>query len=79
MILPNKNIKLSYSLIGIGSILLNELSRAKTLNALWEKVKKYNEVNNFEKFILTLDLLFILNLITQENGLIRRVENAKIS
>ncbi len=76
MIIPNKNIKLSYSLIGVGSILLNELSRAKTVSALWEKVKKHNEVNNFEKFILTMDLLFSLNLITLENGLIRRAENA---
>ena len=75
MIIPDKNIKLSYSLLGIGSILLTNLSRAKTVSTIWENVKKYDEVNNFEKFVLAMDLLFSLNLITFDNGLIRRVKN----
>jgi len=75
MIMPNKNIKLSYSLLGIGSILLTNLSRPKTVSTIWENVKKYDEVNNFEKFVLAMDLLFSLNLIIFDDGLIRRIKN----
>lgn len=75
MIMPDKNIKLSYSIFGIGSIILNSLYRSKTISSLWEEVKKYKEINNFEKFVLALDFLFSLNLINLDNGLIRRVKN----
>ncbi|ADQ45535.1 hypothetical protein Calkro_0641 [Caldicellulosiruptor kronotskyensis 2002] len=73
MIFPNKTTKLSYSLLGCGSYILQELKNPQTVSALWEKVKiKYKELKNFEKFILTLDFLYILGMIEFENGLLRR-------
>ncbi|MDD2753431.1 MAG: hypothetical protein PHT44_02390 [Candidatus Portnoybacteria bacterium] len=71
MILPDKNIKLSNSLIGVGSVLLGEIRRPCSVSSLWEKNNKIPEVNNFEKFVLTLDLLHLLDLITIENNLIK--------
>lgn len=73
MIFPNKTTKLSYSLLGGGSFILQELKNPQTVSSLWEKVKiKYKEIKNFEKFILTLDFLYILGMIEFENGLLRR-------
>lgn len=75
MIMPDKNIRLSYSLLGVGSLLLKNLSRPKSVSALWDSLKKYNEINSFEKFVLSLDVLFSLNLIILDDGLLRRIKN----
>ena len=74
MILPDKNITLSNSLIGLGSKILIELSTPQTVSSLWEKVyKRYLEIRTFERFVLTLDLLYIMGLIEFENGIIKRI------
>lgn len=73
MILPDKNITLSNSLLGIGSKILTELAVPQTVSSLWEKVRrKYSEIKTFEKFVLTIDLLFALGLIEFDEGIIRR-------
>ena len=72
MILPDKNILLSHSLLGLGSIVITELRVPQTVSSLWEKARDYEEIKTFEKFILTLDLLCTLGLIEFEEGIIRR-------
>lgn len=73
MILPDKNITLSNSLIGVGSKIIIELSTSQTVSSLWEKVrKKYLVIRTFERFVLTLDLLYAMGLIELENGIIKR-------
>jgi hypothetical protein len=44
---------------------------------LWEKARKYGEINSYEKYILTLDLLYLLDIIAFKDGLIRKKENKK--
>ena len=73
MIIPNKNIRLRNSLLGMGTQILSELYTSETVSSLWEKIKKSKEINSFEKFILTLDFLFIMNLIKFEDGVILKV------
>ncbi len=75
MIHPNKTIDLKYSLIGVGSILLSELIKPQTVSSLWENVKEIEEVGNYEKYVLTLDFLYSIDLIKMENGFIGRVNN----
>jgi hypothetical protein len=73
MILPDKNITLSNSLIGLGSKIIIELCTPQTVSSLWEKVRKrYLEIKTFERFVLTLDLLYAIGLIELENGIIKR-------
>jgi len=74
MILPNKNIFLCNSLLGGGSELLIELVVPQTLSSLWEKAKYYDSIRTFEKFILILDLLYALNLVEFNEGIIRRIK-----
>jgi len=49
MILPNKNIILTNSLLGLGLIVLNYLNAKETTSSLWSKVRG-EKINTFEKF-----------------------------
>lgn len=72
MILPNKNIKLENSLMGIGFIILRNLNRPSTISSIWERVKNENSVSSFEKFVLALDFLFTVGVVDFQDGLIRK-------
>lgn len=73
MILPNKNITLRYSLLGAGSKIISELKSPQTVTSLWNKVCNYEEINTFEKYILSLDFLYMIGIIDVEMGLIKKV------
>lgn len=74
MILPNKNIILSNSLLGLGVIVLNCLKNKESISSLWLKVRG-EKINSFEKFILTLDFLYILKLVELNDGLISKTND----
>ena len=71
MILPDKNIKLEYSLLNCGALVLESLEVPLTISALWEKLKEQKVFVGYEKFI---DFLYMINGIENENGLIRRCD-----
>ncbi|MCC4768161.1 hypothetical protein FXW07_16540 [Methanosarcina sp. DH1] len=73
MILPNKNVTLRYSLLGTGSKVISELKSPQTVTSLWDKVRNYEEVSTFEKYILCLDFLYTIGIIELEKGLIKKV------
>lgn len=79
MILPDKNIKLEYSLLNCGAIILEEIFEPQTISLLWDKVKKHEALVNYEKFLLTLDYLYLINAITLRDGLIVRCKNDSLS
>lgn len=84
MILPNKYITLSQSLIGISSIVLNALGDKKiTIEKLWDKVCKYYDKKKlkrltYQKFLLTLDFMFITNMINYSDRGELYNENRKV-
>ncbi len=73
MIIPDKNIRLQNSLLGMGAIILSEIKGTETISSLWEKSKTKKEINSFEKFILTIDFLFMLELIELKRGVVEKV------
>jgi hypothetical protein len=73
MIYPNKTIELKYTLLGVGSLILSELNSPQTISSLWEGVRNREEIGSFEKYVLTLDFLFLLGLVIMDDGVIRRV------
>jgi len=79
MILPDKNIKLEYSLLNCGALILEEMSEPQTISLLWDKVKKHEALVNYEKFLITLDYLYMINAITLRDGLIVRCKNDSLS
>ena len=72
MILPTKHISPSNSLLGVGAVLLQNLQREQTFTRLWERVRSLQNIGNYERFVLALDLLYSLNAIYIEDGIIRR-------
>lgn len=72
MILPTKTCSLSNSLLGFGTVILEALTSPATVNSLWEKIHHEEQQITFEKFILTLDLLYLLSVIEIDQGLLRR-------
>lgn len=70
MILPNKYVKLSESYLGVSSIILNLVCENKiTIEKLWDKFEKYilkndfNHIPSYQKFLLTLDFMYLTNMI----------------
>ena len=76
MIMPNKNITVRYSLLHCGALVLTALKSSDTISSLREKTKNQEALSSYEKFILTLDYLFIIGAITLRDGLIERCSNA---
>ncbi len=75
MILPNKHLKLSNSILNIGAVLLEDLNYKQTVTLLWDKARIQPEILTFERFTLGLDLLFTLGLINfSVEGLIEKVK-----
>jgi hypothetical protein len=74
MILPTKHIKLSNTLLMLGAVLLKKINNGQTVTLLWEKTKGTSEIKSFERFVLGLDLLCMLNLIEFKDGLIVRTK-----
>jgi hypothetical protein len=72
MILPTKTCSLSNSLLGFGTVVLESLTSPTTITSLWEKIHNEDQQITFEKFILTLDLLYLLSVIEFDQGLLRR-------
>ena len=72
MILPTKHISTRNSLLGLGSIVLVRLRYPRTVTSLWSDLSKVPEVATFERFVLVLDLLYMMGAIELEEGLLRK-------
>lgn len=73
MILPTKHVPLSDTYIGIGGVILKELSAPRTVVELWKIMqRKKIETLNAQRFYLTLDFLYTLKLISFSKGLLHR-------
>jgi len=70
MIMPDKNTPLANSLLGYGSIILQNIHSNQSISSLWEKVSSQDSYFTFEKYCLTLDVLFAVNLIRYNNGIV---------
>lgn len=83
MILPTKHLATDRSLLYIGGELLELLARPRTVSSLWhalnENRKKREEMSviTYDWFILGLDFLYGLGVVTFTEGLLRRKEAHK--
>jgi len=72
MILPTKHVPARLSLLGMGADVLSQLQGSSTTSQLWARVRENGVVSNYERFVLTLNLLFMLGAIVLDDGLLRR-------
>lgn len=75
MIMPNKYLKEEDTLLGASAVIFENLSKQQSISELWDKVREDKSVYNFERFILSLDLLYMLNLIELNNNKLMRVKH----
>ena len=73
MILPNKHLLSQDSLLGLGGLLLTKISPdGTTVSRLWESVRSRQEFGTYDRFILALDTLFLLDYLGLENGVLTK-------
>jgi hypothetical protein len=59
-------------LLGVSAQLLDELARPMSVNRLWERKRDDTTVGTFDRFVLAMDLLFIIGAVEMDQGLLRR-------
>lgn len=74
-LLPDKTIRLEYSLLGVGASILQVMGEGDTVTSLWERTRKNEAINTYEKFISGLVLLYSIDAINFYNGLLVKNEN----
>jgi len=73
MILPTKHTEITNSILGIGTEILKYIEDGETISSLWVRVRNLSTIKDFEKFILGLDFLYLIGVIDQDNGLLRKL------
>ena len=73
MILPSKHISEDQAVLGVGAIVLRYLDRPQTVSGLWSSVRHERAIGTFERFVIALDLLYVLGLVGLSEGLISRI------
>lgn len=74
MLLPTKHLTENRSLIGIGAIVLDLLNEPRTISNLWNGVrgKLMGARISYERFILCLDFLFMIDAIVFHDGFLKK-------
>jgi cytochrome c biogenesis factor len=78
MILPSKHLSQNRALLTVGALILRHLSTPVTVSALWEQVFSFAKSQTeptplrYDAFVLTLDLLFLMDAIVLREGLLYR-------
>ncbi len=69
MILPNKHVNFSQSLIGLAAFLISMVEKNKDIDELWDNFQRTSNSNkfptrhSFSNFLLCLDFMFMVGLI----------------
>ena len=79
MILPTKRLGPERAMLTIGAEMLGLLTEPKTVSRLWDELghimreRSSTRIANYDWFVLTLDLLYMLGTVEMDHGKIRRV------
>lgn len=71
-ILPTKHVAPAQSAVGVGAVLLSELSSPASVSSLWARAGGHTAVRTFDRFVLGLDFLFALGAVELREGLLHR-------
>ena len=78
MILPSKHLPQDRALLTVGAAILRHLSHPVTVSSLWEQMlravvhQKASSPMRYDRFVLALDLLFLIGAIELREGLLVR-------
>lgn len=82
MLMPDKHIKFSESLLGLGSHVLEALVIPQTIDDLWHNFCKVRNMGNypaqhsFENLVLAVDMLYAIGVVEEldQGGALRRCD-----
>lgn len=80
MILPTKHLSPERAMLTVGAELLRLLTEPKTVSCLWDELghamgeRSSTRKVNYDWFVLTLDLLYMLGAVEMDQGRIRRTK-----
>lgn len=72
MILPTKHLPLDQSLLAAAASVLVALRAPLTVSTTWERVRDAKAITTFDRFVLSLDLLYALGLVSMSAGRLER-------
>jgi len=78
MILPTKRLGVERAMLTVGAEILGLLTEPKTVSRLWDELGRVMSEHsstrtvNYDWFVLTLDLLYMLGALEMDHGRIRR-------
>ncbi|MFE0037660.1 ABC-three component system middle component 6 [Streptomyces sp. NPDC059015] len=68
MIAPNKYINTKNSILGQSSVILALRKSSTTVSSLWDEVRAKEEDISYERFILCLDFLYTVGIVSLDRG-----------
>tara|TARA_B110001469_G_scaffold119598_1_gene127318 strand:- start:7997 stop:8242 length:246 start_codon:yes stop_codon:yes gene_type:complete len=80
MILPSKHLAQDRALLTISGKILGEIAEAKTISTVWESFSRPKLADTpkpairYQRFVLALDLLFMMKLIDLRDGKLHRTD-----
>ena len=80
MILPTKRLGPERAMLTVGAEVLRLLTEPKTASRLWDELthamgeRSSTRKVNYDWFVLTLDLLYMLGAVEMDQGRIRRIK-----
>ena len=78
MILPSKHLSQERALLTVGSRILQHIQEPMTVSALWERLRTHKKGTDsrrafhYDKFVLALDLLFMIGAVSLKGGRLTR-------
>ncbi len=78
MILPTKRLSVQRAMLTVGAEILELLTEPKTVSRLWDELgrvmseRSSTRIVNYDWFVLTLDLLYMLGVLEMDHGRIQR-------
>jgi ABC-three component (ABC-3C) system Middle Component 6 len=79
MILPTKRLGVERAMLTVGAEILGLLTEPKAVSRLWDELgrvmseRSSTRTVNYDWFVLTLDLLYLLGALEMDHGRIRRI------
>ena len=72
MIRPTKHVPVEQTLLGVGAVIVSNLTEPCTVTALWEAVRQHRAIGTFERFVLALTMLFAIQAVELDGGLVTK-------
>ena len=72
MLLPTKYINVQSCYLSLGALILKQLDEPQAVSTLWYNLKSNPEIGTYQRYVLTLFILYSLGTIDYKDGFVYR-------